>query len=174
MPITLGSNTITGVSAGGYDSGIFTASNFASATISKDKLASSSVVQYLGGYRNSNASYGGDSGWNDFFSFTFSVTYACRIMVLGFWGCSWESGASQDYERFLIDGNKIGWNSCIGRQTTANTCAGGSSHAYADVSAGTHTLLMQVRNSVGGTTWQTNYWTVDGEGATTMVIAYYG
>jgi hypothetical protein len=173
MAITLGSNTITGVSAGGYGSGVFTGTNIASGTINKDRLASSATVQYAAGYRNSNGSYGGDSGWNDFFSFTFSNSYACRVLILGFWSCSWESGPAQGYQRFLIDGNKYGWNSCVMRQTTANTGAGGSGHAYADIGAGTHTIMMQVRQPVGGATWQTNYWTADGEGAHTMVIASY-
>jgi hypothetical protein len=173
MPITLGSNTITGVSAGGYDSGVFTSGNFASATINRDKLASNALVQYVVGQRNSDISLGGDSGWNDYFSFTFSVSYSCRIMVLGFWGCSWESGPGQTYERFLINGSKIGWNTCIGRQTTANTAAGASSHAYGDVAAGTHTVMMQVRNVAGGSTWRSVNWTADGESAATMAVACY-
>jgi hypothetical protein len=171
MPITLGNNTITGVSAGGYDSGIVTSANFASATLNRDRLASNALVQYVVGQRNSNLSTGGDSGWFDYFSFTFSVSYSCRIMVLGFWPCTWESGPGRVFQRFLVNGSKIGWNTCIGSQCTANTCAGASSHAYTDVGAGTHTILMQCRNLSG--TWQSINWTADGESASTMAVACY-
>lgn len=143
------------------------------ASISSTKLASSGRMTVATAARTSAHGLGGDSGWVDHLSVTFTVGVASRIMMVFCESCTYESGAVTAFGRFLVDGNKVGYNFMLGKQSTANSGAAGSGLWYADVSAGSHTVMVQVRNSAGGTTWYTPYWSVDGEVANTLGVWYY-
>lgn len=142
-------------------------------SVSSSSLTSTGRITYLVAERNTQQSLGGDSGWVDHVSVTFTVGVASRIM---FWMCTsvgYESGAVQGFMRFILDGNQVGSNFCAGRQAASNQAGSGSATWYADVSAGSHTLKVQARNSIGGTTWITPYWSVDGQSVNTLGVMYY-
>jgi hypothetical protein len=173
MAITLSNTTISGIGSGGIGSGVITGDTIASGTISGDRLASSARANYLVGSRSSAQGMGGGVGWTDHISFTFSVSYSTRVMFLFCSENGYESSTTYGFHRFVLNGNKIGYNACTGRQM-ANNCAGAGNNAwYADVSAGTHTITVQQAQDGGGT-WYSPYWTVDGEGANTLGVFYYG
>jgi hypothetical protein len=171
MAITLGSSTISGLTSGGLPSGSVTNSNIATSTITGDKLATNAKVYYTVSARNSNMSLGGDSGWNDYISFTFSSTYGGNIMVVNTNSMGWESGACYAFGRFILDGSKIGVNFLVGRQTNYNSAACGSGCWYGNVAAGTHTILLQYRNT--SATWQSNMWSYDETCVNCLALAYY-
>lgn len=171
MPITLGTNTISGLSVGGLPAGSVTNSNIASGTIAGDRLATNAKIYYNVAHRNSNASYGGDSGWNDFMSLTFSSTYGGHFLVFITMSAQYESGPVQAFGRFLLNGSKIGVNFNIGRQTNNNSSMPGQGLWSGNVGAGTHTIMFQVRNLAG--TWQTNIWGRDETAAHNLVVGYY-
>jgi hypothetical protein len=171
MPITLGSNTISGLTAGGLPAGSVTNSNIASSTIAGDRLATNAKIYYTVAARNSNQQLGGDSGWNDYLSVSFTSTYGGHFMVFTTWGNSWESGPVQGFCRFLLNGSKIGVNFLVARQTNNNSAASGQGLWSGSVGAGTHTIMLQTRNLSG--TWQTNYWGYDETSVTTLAVGYY-
>ena len=142
-------------------------------SVSASKLTSTGRFAVATGARNSGQSLGGDSGWNDHMSTTFTCGVACRIFIVVQVSSGYESGAVQGFMRILVDGSKVGYNWCAGKQNTANAANAGSGLWYADVGAGSHTVMIQARNSAGGSTWITPYWSVDGEGANTLGVLYY-
>jgi hypothetical protein len=142
-------------------------------SITADLLSNTGKIAVAVAARTSPQSLSGDSGWVDHVSVTFTTSVACRILIIFCESCTFESGAVEGFGRFLFDGTKIGYNFCLGKQSTANSGAAGSATWAHDVSAGTHTVKVQVRNSIGGTTWQTPYWSVEGEVANTLSVTYY-
>ena len=162
MPITIQDTSITGLGAGGLPSSVITSSNYASS----GRLAITTAI------RNSAQSLGGDSGWQDHLSTSFTAGVACRAMFFLMEGVTWESGNVRGFMRFVLDGSVIGHAWCAGKQSGNNNGHAGNGLWYADVSAGSHTILVQARN-VPGSTWQTPYWSVDGEGVTMLTVLYY-
>ena len=150
------------------------AANINSGQVTNVSLATSAKFTALTAYQNSGQTLSGDSGWVDHLSLTFTTGVACRVMVWGMISISYESGAVQGFMKLLMDGTQIGYIWCAGKQSTANSAAAGSGCAYVDVSAGSHTVKIQARNSAGGTTWITPYWNVDGQGANSLGVMYYG
>lgn len=142
-------------------------------SVSSVKLTNTGRYAVATGARTSGHSLGGDSGWVDHMSTTFTCGVACRIFIVVQVSSGYESGAVQGFMRILVDGSKVGYNWCAGKQSTANAAASGSGLWFADVSAGSHTVMIQARNSAGGTTWITPYWSVDGEAANTFGVLYY-
>ena len=163
MPIQLLDTSITGLGSGGLPAGIITASN----------LASTGRLTMDCTYRNSSHGLGGDSGWQDHLSMSFTAGVAQRCMVMFFVSIGYEAGAVRGFFRILMDGSMIGYHWAGGRQHAANCSAAGSGWWYADVSAGSHTIMIQARNSIGGTTWYTPYWNDAGEGSNTLGVLYY-
>lgn len=148
-------------------------SNLNDGIVTSAKLAGSGRMTIATAARTSSHGLGGDSGWVDHLSVSFTTGVACRIAMVFCESCTYESGAVTGFGRFLVDGSKVGYNFMLGKQSTANSGAAGSGLWYADVSAGSHTVMVQVRNSAGGTTWYTPYWSVDGEVANTLGVWYY-
>jgi len=142
-------------------------------SVSAVKLTSTGRYAVATGFRNSGQSLGGDSGWNDHMSTTFTCGVACRIFIVVQVSSGYESGPALGFMRILVDGNKVGYNWCAGKQNTSNAANAGSGLWFADVSAGSHTVMIQARNTAGGSTWITPYWSVDGEGANTLGVLYY-
>lgn len=173
MPITLSNTTISGLTAGGIDSGVITSASIEGSTIAFDRFADSAKATYLVGSRSSAQGQGGDVGWTDHLSFTFSVSFSTRVMFLWQVSNGYESGQTRGFHRFILDGSKIGYNACTGCIAANNGAGAGSNAWYADIGAGTHTILIQQAHSGGGT-WYSPYWTVDGEGANTLGVFYYG
>lgn len=150
------------------------ATSLTNAQVASSGLATSGKFTTLVAYQNSAQSYVNDSGWVDHVSLSFTTGVACRIMVWGMVSSGYESGAVQGFMRFILDGSQIGYAWCAGKQSTANSAGSGSSCAYADVSAGSHTIKIQARNTQGGSTWITPYFSVEGQGANSLGVMYYG
>jgi len=163
MAIQLLDTTITGIGSGGLPSSVITSTS----------LSSSGRMAFHSAARTTNHSLGGDSGWQDHLSTTFTAGVASRAIFWFGGGCTYESGAVQGFYRFVLNGSKIGYNWCGGRQSNNNGGSGSGGCYFADVAAGTHTILVQARNSVGGTTWQINYWSVDGYTSSLLGVFYY-
>lgn len=142
-------------------------------SISSTKLTSTGRFDVAVGVRNGGQSLGGDSGWNDHMSTSFTCGVACRILIIVQISSGFESGPAQGFFRILVDGSKVGYSWMGGKQSTANSAGSGSSLWTADVGAGSHTVMIQARNIAGGSTWITPYWQVDGEGANTLGVLYY-
>lgn len=140
-------------------------------SVSSSSLTSTGRFSGDVAYRNSGQTLVGDSGWVDHISLTFTTGVACRIMVWGMVSSSYESGSVQGFMKFVLDGSQIGYIWCAGKQSTANSAGSGSSCAYADVSAGSHTIKIQARNTSG--TWITPYFSVDGQGANSLGVMFY-
>jgi hypothetical protein len=153
--------------------GNVTTSKIADGNVTSQKLSGTGRFTVATGVRTSGQSLGGDSGWNDHMSASFTCGVAQRIMIVATIGASYESGPVQGFMRILVDGGKVGYQWCAGKQSTANSAGSGSGCWYADVGAGAHTVMVQARNSAGGSTWITPYWSVDGEGANTLGVMYY-
>ena len=174
MPITInGSGTIAGLQAGGLpDNSILTA-DIADANITSTKLSSTGRLSFISVGRTAQHSLAGDSGWVDHLSTSITCGVACRIWMFFGASYSYESGAVQGFGRFVVDGTAIGYNWCMGKQSTANAAGSGSGCWYADVTAGAHTILVQIRNSQGASTWISPYYSVDGNTANTLGVLYY-
>jgi hypothetical protein len=173
MPITLSNTSISGIGSGGLGSGVITGTTVASGTINKDRLAGSAIANYLVGSRSSAQGMGGDVGWTDHLSFTFSTSFATRVLFLWCVSNGYEASETRGYHRFILNGSKIGYDAYTGSWAANNSAGAGSSSAVADVGAGTHTILIQQAKGGGGT-WYSPYHTADGEGANTLGVFYYG
>lgn len=161
------------VTAAKIADGNVTTSKIADGNVTSQKLSGTGRFSVAVGVRNGGQGLGGDSGWVDHMSTSFTCGVAQRIMIVVHVGCGYESGAVQGFMRILVDGGKVGYNWMAGKQSTANSAAAGSACWYADVGAGTHTVMVQARNIAGGSTWYTPYWQADGEGANTLGVMYY-
>jgi len=126
--------------------------------------------------RTSTQSLSGDSGWVDHLSSTFTVTKDnTAVLFLYSSASSYESGTVQGFARLLLDDVMIGYNSCVAKQSTANSAGAGTVQWDSQtVSAGTHTVKVQLRNTQAGTQWQTPYFTADSQTANTLSILFYG
>jgi hypothetical protein len=125
-------------------------------------------------HRTSQQSLVGDSGWQDHLSMDFTVGRTCNAMFLYSSSSSFESGPAQGFARLILDGTMIGFNSCVAKQSTAN--AAGSGTVFWDrqnISVGSHTIKIQVRNTQGGSTWITPYWSADSQTANTLTALFY-
>lgn len=161
MPIQLLDTTITGLGAGGLPSGIITSSN----------LDSSGRFYSAHAARTSQHNLNGDSGWQDHVSVSFNCGAACKAIFWFLTSMSYEQGSVQGFFRFVLDGSMIGYNWCSGKQSNQNSGQAGFGHWSADVSAGSHTILIQAR--CVSANWITPYWSADGEAANTLGVIYY-
>ena len=137
-------------------------------TITSSKMAISGFFKTQFAERSATHSLGGDSGWVDHLSMTISVGQTCNALFTYISSSSYESGAVQGFARILVDGNWIGRNSCVARQSASNHAGSGAvMWDYQNLPAGNHTITVQVRNNQGGTTWITPYWS---DGGTSNIL----
>lgn len=151
------------------------ASNISDGAVTAAKLGSNAVFLTQFSARTSQHSLGGDSGWVDHLSMDFTVNRTCSCLFIYSSSSSFESGVVQGFARLILDGTMIGYNSAVAKQSTAN--AAGSGTCIWDkqgVTAGTHTIKVQLRNTAGGSSWITPYWSADGQTANTLGVVYYG
>jgi hypothetical protein len=173
MPITLSNTSISGIGVGGLGSEVVTSALIATNTINRDRFAANAIPTYLVVQRSSAQSLGGDSGWNNHLTLTFSTTFSTRCLFTYYTSNGWESGACFGYARFILNGSKIGQNFMVGKQTANNGAGAGCGVWFADVGAGTHTITAQHRNTGGGSTWQSPFFSADGEAGNTLGVWYY-
>lgn len=142
--------------------------------VSLAKLGYSGLFMTQFAQRTSQQSLSGDSGWQDHLSMTFTVGKQCNALFLYSSSSSFESGVVQGFARILVDGNMIGANSCVAKQSTANAAGAGTVFwELQNISAGSHTVKVQVRNTQSGSTWITPYWSADGQTANTLGALFY-
>ena len=152
-----------------------TTSQISDGAVTAAKLGSNAVFFTQFSARTSQHTLSGDSGWQDHITMTFTTNRACSCLFVYSSSSSYESGAVQGFARLMLDGTMIGYNSAVAKQSTANSAGAGTCiWDKQSVSAGTHTITVQLRNTVGGTTWISPYWSADGQTANTLGVLYYG
>ena len=143
--------------------------------LTRDDIPITANFQTQCAFRNSNHTLAGDSGWVDHLSTTFTVTRAnTAALFIYSSSSSFESGPVQGFARFMLDGTLIGFSSCVAKQSTAN--AAGSGTLVWDIQAlsvGQHTITVQIRNTVSGSTWVTPYYN-EGSTANVLAVTFYG
>jgi hypothetical protein len=113
---------------------------------------------YTANSNGTNRTLTGDSGWVSHMSGTFSPSKISNVLVTATFSMTFESGAVQTVCRLLIDGVDYG-GFCCSKQSTANSGASASgTWQLPNVTAGSHTYDLQVRNTQGSTTCILNYW----------------
>ena len=166
-------------SAAGLDSadintGAVIESKIASDAVSLAKLNYSGLFMTQFSARQTAHSLAGDSGWQDHLSMTFTVGKQCNALFIYSNSSSFESGPVQGFARILLDGTMIGYNSCVAKQSTAN--AAGSGTVFWDrqnISAGSHTVKVQLRNTQSSSTWVTPYFSIDDQTANSLGALFY-
>lgn len=123
-----------------------------SATFNTDKIVQAET--------GTNRSLGGDSGWVDHLSVTFTVTESCAIRCIATFGPSYESGPVTGQARFILDNTTTSPECHVAKQLSINKATGphGMTSGFNAVNPGSHTVKLQVRNYTGSTTWILNYW----------------
>jgi len=165
--------------------GAINAAKLASATITTAKISDGAITAAkLSGnalfltqfnVRTSQHSLGGDSGWVDHLSMTFTTNRVCNCLFIYSSSSSYESGTVQGFARLILDGTQIGYNSAVAKQSASNSAGSGTCiWDKQNVSAGSHTITVQIRNTQGGSTWITPYWTADSNTGNTIGVLYYG
>lgn len=139
------------------------------------KLGSNALFLTQFNVRTSQHTLSGDSGWVDHLSITFTTGRVCNCLFLYTSSASYESGAVQGFARIILDGVQVGYNTAVAKQSTANSAGSGTCMwDRQNVSAGSHTVTIQLRNSQGATTWITPYWTVDSNTGNLLGVLFYG
>lgn len=117
-------------------------------------------------------SLGGDSGWVTHLTVNFTTTRTDIVHMFANFSQGYESGPAQLYIRFVLDGTAYEPSILSAWQLAQNRAGGGhaSDYAVANVGAGAHTAVCQVRNYNGGSTFITNYW---GGGYDVFSVYYY-
>jgi hypothetical protein len=150
------------------------AAQISDGAVTAAKLGSNAVFFTQMTARTSQHSMSGDSGWQDHLTLTFTNNRTCNCMFYYVSSSAYESGPAQGFARFILNGSMIGYNSCVAKQTTANAAGGGSLiWDRQNLPAGTHTITVQLRNTVGGSTWITPYWGADSQTANLLGAIYY-
>ena len=103
----------------------------------------------------------GDSGWVDHLSVTFTSTQTCTLLCFANFAHGREDGPVNVGARFILDNStttpeiqifKVGFSSSF-------SFGAHSAHGmFSNISAGSHTIKLQVRNSSSGSTAVMNYW----------------
>ena len=155
--------------------GVPTLDGLGLAALTRDDIPVTANFQTQCAYRNSNHTLAGDSGWVDHLSMTFTVTRAnTAALFIYSSSSSFESGPVQGFARFVLDGTNIGFSSCVAKQSTANAAGSGMLvWDYQSLSVGQHTITVQVRNTVSGSTWITPYYN-EGSTANLLAATFYG
>lgn len=150
-------------------------STISDGAVTAAKLGGNALFLTQFNVRTSQHSLGGDSGWVDHLSMTFTTNRVCNCIFFYSSSASFESGPVQGFARLILDGSQIGYNSAVAKQSTANAAGAGTCMwDRQNVSAGSHTITVQLRNVSGGSTWITPYWSADSNTGNTIGVLYYG
>jgi hypothetical protein len=111
-------------------------------------------------YTTTDRSLVGDSGWIDHMSITFTNTISCTVLCFANFAHGREDGPVNLAGRFLLDGSTATQEVQVFKQGLGSSYAFGAHSSFGflpSVSAGSHTIKLQVRNSAGGSTAVMNY-----------------
>tara|TARA_B100001142_G_scaffold141701_1_gene142938 strand:+ start:43 stop:579 length:537 start_codon:yes stop_codon:yes gene_type:complete len=107
-----------------------------------------------------NRSLVGDSGWVDHLEVTFTTTKTSTLQCFGQFSHGYESGTVHTSGRFELDGTSYTESLQIFKVGHSSNHSFGAHNMIGflpNVSAGSHTIKLQVRNSSSGTTAIMNY-----------------
>jgi hypothetical protein len=126
-------------------------------------LPSSSVREYqqVSASTTTDRSLAGDSGWVTHLTVTFTTTQTCTVMCFANFAHGREDGPVQLAGRFTLDGSTSTEDIQVFKQGFASSYAFGAHSSmgfFTSVSAGSHTITLQVRNSSSGSTAIMNHW----------------
>lgn len=109
---------------------------------------------------STNRSLTYSTSWTDHLSVTFTVNQVCAIRCIGVFGPSYESGVVIGTARFQLDSGSTSPDCTVAYQADNNKATGphGLSAGFNNVSTGSHTVKLQVRNLGSSSTWILNYW----------------
>jgi hypothetical protein len=120
-------------------------------------LPSSAVREYQQStaYTTTDRSLSGDSGWVDHLSITFTTNQACTVLCFANFAHGREDGPVNLAGRYLLDGSTATQEVQVFKQGFANSYSFGAHSSFGffpSVSAGSHTIKLQVRNYSSGST----------------------
>lgn len=126
-------------------------------------LPSSSVREYLqvSASTTTDRSLVGDSGWVDHLSVTFTANQSCTVLCFANFAHAREDGPVNTAARFILDNSTTTDEMQIFKQGFGASYSFGAHSSYGifnNVSAGSHTIKLQARNSASGSTGILNHW----------------
>ena len=144
---------------------------YSDGTASNTRFAQT-MPKWIEARTSSDRSLGGDSGWIDHLTVTFTSTQTNIIHMYANMSQSYESGPANMFLRFVLDGTAYEPGVLSAFQLSINRAHGGhaSDFAVANIAAGSHTVTLQTRNTAGGSTMILNYW---GGGSDVLSVYYY-
>jgi hypothetical protein len=111
-------------------------------------------------YTTTDRSLSGDSGWVDHMSITFTPTISCTVLCFANYAHGREDGPVNVAARFILDGGVTTQEVQIIKQGIGSSYGFGAHSSFGfftSVSAASHTIKLQVRNSSAGSTGVMNY-----------------
>ncbi len=126
-------------------------------------LPSSSVREYqqVSASTTTDRTLVGDSGWVDHLSVTFTANQSCTVLCFANFAHAREDGSVNTGARFILDDSATTDEMQIFKQGFGASYAFGAHSSYGffnNVSAGSHTIKLQARNSSSGSTGILNHW----------------
>jgi hypothetical protein len=126
-------------------------------------LPSSSVREYqqVSASTTTDRSLVGDSGWVDHLSVTFTTNQSCTVLCFANFAHAREDGPVNTAARFILDNSATTDEMQIFKQGFGASYSFGAHSSYGffnNVSAGSHTIKLQARNSASGSTGILNHW----------------
>ena len=146
MPITLGDTSITGLGVGGLPAGTVTAASLASGAVREYQLVEAGTT--------SNRSLVGDSGWVTHLTVTFTTNQSCTVFCHAGFAHGFEEGVVALHGRFRLDSSATTSELQVFKQGFSSNFSFGAHNLegfFTSVSAGAHTIDLQVRNYAPGT-----------------------
>jgi len=122
---------------------------------------------------SSNRTITGVSSWTDHLSVTFTTTKVQTLQCIAQFSHGYENGQVMLAGRFDLDGSSQSTELQVFKQGVSSNMSFGSHNLhgfFTNVSAGSHTIKIQVRNSVSGTTAIMNYFDDANNGDNVFVI----
>ncbi len=131
-------------------------------TLSNSGTASGFDTEYSIAHTSTttNRTLTGDSGWVDHLEVTFTTTKTSTLQCFGQFSHGYESGVVHTSGRFDLDGTSYTESLQIFKVGHSSNHSFGAHNMigfFPNVSAGSHTIKLQVRNSSSGTTAIMNY-----------------
>ena len=126
-------------------------------------LPSSSVREYqqVSASTTTDRSLVGDSGWIEHLSVTFTANQSCTVLCFANFAHGREDGPVNVAARFILDDSATTDEMQIFKAGFGASYSFGAHNSYGvfnNVSAGSHTIKLQVRNSSSGSTGIMNHW----------------
>ena len=131
----------------------------------------STIMKTVTGEVTSTVTLTNSTSWTDHITLNFTTTRVGPVICTMNFGSGYESNLVYGEGRFLLDDTTATSVFMGGVQTTSNRAVGGSgTRVFSDVSAGSHTIKVQIRNNGSSSTWKTPYY---GDATNHATVQYY-